>query len=410
MKHKNPVIVFGGGINGLGLIRNLGRNGVDVYCVVDKIDEAIYSKYCKKYFIIPQVQEKEEKIRSFLTKLGKNLTNYAVLFSTSDLFSLHLSNLKEDLENKYYLPLPDAEITRTLVNKRDFYHSLSKHKIPHPTTYFPNSRDDVEEISKHITYPIIIKPSMSQIFFGAFQQKGFLANSAKELIKYYLLASKLEIDTIIQEFISGPAKNLYGIAGYFNRKSLPKALFAYRRLRGWPPLLGINSLMESIPISEVTTIKEITENYLHQLGYHGILEAEFKRDPRDGAFKLLEINARSWLQNSFPTKCGINIVFISYLDAIGKEIEYIENYEVGIKWMHFLYDLRSSIEQGGIMGIKDWMASLHEINDWALFATDDILPWVVSSFFCFYELPKILTMLMRTHHRHNIGFGFGVKI
>jgi len=380
-KYRNPAIVFGGGINGLGLVRNLGRNGVDVYCVVDKIDTAIYSRYCKKYFIVPHIQEEKDILSSFLNKLGKKLTDYALLFSTTDLFCLHLSDLKDELEGTYHVLLPDAEVVRTLVNKREFYQSLSNHKIPCPTTYFPKSIEDVKKISKEIKYPIFIRPSVSQIFGRVFHKKGFLANSSKELMNYYLLSSKFKIDTILQEVISGPAKNIYGVNGYFDRKSLPKALFAYRRLRGWPPMFGNSSLMESIPIPDVTSIKETTETYLHQLGYHGIMDAEFKRDAQHGIFKLLEINARSWWQNSFPTKCGINIAFISYLDAIGKETEYTEDYTVGIKWIHFLNDLRSSIKTSNNMTIKEWISSLHGIKDWAYFSTDDPFPWITNPLF-----------------------------
>ena len=385
-KYRNTAIVLGGGINGLGLARNLGRNGVCVYCVADNVNDVIFSRYCKKYFIVRHIQENKDALRLFLNKIGKNLNDYAILFPATDLFSLHLSNLKEELEGNYHALLPDAEVVRTLVNKREFYQSLSKRKIPCPTTYFPKSSRDIEEISKEIKYPVFIRPSISQIFFRVFHKKGFLANSACELMNYYLLASKFKIDTIIQEVISGPAKNLYGVAGYFDRKSLPKALFAYRRLRGWPPMFGANSLMESIPISEVTSIKETTETYLHQIGYHGIMEAEFKRDAQDGVFKLLEINARSWWQNSFPTKCGINIVFISYLDAIGKKIEYTEDYEAGIKWMHFLNDLRSSIKTSNNMTIKEWVSSLHGIKDWAYFSADDPVPWITNPLFDFVSL------------------------
>ena len=47
MNWHNPAVVIGGTENGLGVIRNLGRNGVDVYCVLDDKDVAFYSKYCR---------------------------------------------------------------------------------------------------------------------------------------------------------------------------------------------------------------------------------------------------------------------------------------------------------------------------------------------------------------------------
>ena len=68
-KYRNPAIVFGGGINWLGLVRNLGRSGVGVYCVVDKTDIAIYSKYCTKYFIVPHIEEEKGSLVRYPPKL-----------------------------------------------------------------------------------------------------------------------------------------------------------------------------------------------------------------------------------------------------------------------------------------------------------------------------------------------------
>ena len=384
-KYRNPAIVFGGGINGLGVIRNLGRNRVDVYCVVDRKDEVIYSRFCKKYYIIPNIQESKSILRRFL--VDKKLNNCAVLFPTSDLYSLHLSELKEELEGKYYLPLTSHEVVRTLVDKKEFYQSLSECGVPHPITYFPESSEDVRRISNEIKYPVFIKPSMSQQFSRKFRRKGFVANSADELMRYYLLALNHKIGVIFQEIIPGlAAKNVYGIEGYFDKNYAPKAFFAYCRLRGWPPVFGNTCLRESVSISDVIAPYIITKNYLQHLKYHGLMEAEWKRDPRNGVFKLLEINARQSMQNTLPTRCGINLILTAYLDAIGKEIEYTEDYEVGIKWVFFFNDLRSSIKTSKNMTIKEWVSSLHGIKEWAYFSADDPMPWMVSPLFNFFSL------------------------
>jgi predicted ATP-grasp superfamily ATP-dependent carboligase len=365
----------------------------------------MYSKYCKKYFFVPHIIEKEEKVRSFLKSIQKILTSPAVIFSTSDLVSLHLSNLKDDFDSDFIFLFSDGETVRTLVNKNKFYHSLLKYNIPHPKTYFPINSRELEEISRNFVYPMVVKPSISCKFYGAFNRKGFLAKSEKELVKYYLAASKLKIDTMVQEFVSGSETSLFGVEGYFDRSGVPKAFFAYRRLRGWPPVLGINSLMESVKISEVPKIKKITFDYLSHLGYTGIFEAEFKWDSRDGCFKLIEINPRSWLQNMFPTVCGINIVYVSYLDAIGEHVEYSEDYRSGLKWMHSTFDLQSSIEQYGIGGIKDWVGSFNRTIDWPYFSVDDVLPWARNSYQSLYMFPRILRMLLHHNNRHNIRFG-----
>ena len=375
-KFRVPAIVFGGGMNGLGVVRNLGRNGVTVSCVAERKDQVIYSRYCKEYYIIPKIQESKSVLRKFLVDIAK-IYDCAVLFPASDLFSLHLSELKKELEGNYYVPLPSPEVVRTLVDKKEFYRSLSKRGVPHPITYVPESTKDVRRIINDIKYPVFIKPSMSHEF-AKFDRKGFVANSADELMRYYLLASNNKIAVIFQEVIPGlAAKNIYGIECYFDKNYDPKASFAYCRLRGWPPVFGNTCLRESISISDVITPYTTTKNYLQHLKYHGLMEAEWKRDPRDGVFKLLEINARQSMQNSLPTRCGINLVLMAYLDAIDKEISYVSNYEKGIKWINFLEDILSVVETNTSM--TDWVSSLKGAREWSSFATDDFSPWIMGS-------------------------------
>ena len=69
MKSKVPAYVLGGGINGLGVVRNLGRNGVTVYCVVEKHEQAIYSKFCKKSYVVPNIERNSSILRDFLLML-----------------------------------------------------------------------------------------------------------------------------------------------------------------------------------------------------------------------------------------------------------------------------------------------------------------------------------------------------
>lgn len=383
-KFKVPAILFGGdSINALGFERNLGKNRVEVYYVDEEKNEAAFSKYCAQFFTINRIQEANRRLKNFLVKFQKETSSSAVIFSGSDIFCLSLSYLKDQIFGDLHFVSPSKEIMETLVNKKKFYQSLDKHMIPHPKTYFPESLDDVEKISKNVDYPIYIRPSISQIFVRRFHKKGFIAKSEEELIRYCALLMDSGIDFMIQEIIPGPATNLFGICGYFNKNSNPVGLFAYRRLREWPHKFGTNSLVESVSLSDASSIKDLTVNYLRSIGHYGLMEAEFKKDPRDGVFKFLEVNARSWWQNSFPTKCGINLVFMAYLDAIGVKIRNQEEYKVGMKWIYFLTYVRSANKMlyNREISVLNWLSSLRMINDYAYFSVDDPLPFLLSPFF-----------------------------
>jgi predicted ATP-grasp superfamily ATP-dependent carboligase len=377
-KFEIPAIVFGGGVNGLGVVRNLGRNNVIAHCVVERKEPILYSKFCDKHYIVPHIEENKLVLRKFLINMAR-LSNHAVLFPTSDRFSLHLSELKEELNEDYHIPLPSPEVVRTLVDKKRFYKSLSIFNVPHPHTCFPESQEDVKRISTEMKYPIFVKPFLSQEFWLEFHTKGFVAGSADELMKYYLVARNHRFEVVFQEVIPGySGKNVYGIEGYFDKNSDPKAIFAYHRLRGWPPVFGNTSLRESIPTSDVASLCTITKDYLRRIGYHGLMEAEWKKDPRNGAYNLLEINARQSMQSILPSVCGIDLILIAYLDIIGEKIQYVDDYENGVKWQSLLEDLLSIMTTHPSM--LDIATSLRNIRAWSFFATDDLLPWIVSNF------------------------------
>ena len=374
-----PALVLGGGATtGLGAIRSLGRAGVAV-CYVDE-DKSVtaYSRYCKEYFIFPKIGHNKDELKKALLKL-QNEIGEAVLFPGTDLYAIHLSDLIEELDG-YYLPAPKKEVIEILINKRRFYESIMK-KIPHPTTYFPENLEDVKKMSKDVAYPVFLKPYFSQPFSKRFRKKGFVANSEKELLQYFALIQRLKVHMMIQEIILGPPTDHIFLVGYGDRNSNPKAFFAGRRLRMWPLTFGNSSLCVSISASDVTSLKETLFRYLKSIRYHGIFSAELKKDNRDGLLKLLEINSRTsaWF-NTLSAKCGINIMLIAYLDAIGRDTTYSEDYEAGIKWIFLKDDLRSAIRMvlNGDLGIREWISSLFGKKDYVLFAKDDLRPFVMS--------------------------------
>jgi len=376
-RFRVPAYVLGGGTNGLGVVRNLGRHGVLVYCVVERHEQVEYSKFCRKCYIVPNIEKSGAILRKFLHDVGRRAGG-GVLFPTSDLFSLNLSELKEEVEDDYHVPLPSYEVVKKLVDKKEFYQSLSEFGVPYPITQFPESLEDARRISKEIGYPVFVKPIRSQEFQLRFKKKGFFANTASELIRYYAFATESDCKVMFQQVIPGlAAKNVYGIEGYFDQASEFKAIFAHIRLRGWPPIFGNTCLRESIPVSDISAQVEVTRNYLRHLSYHGLMEAEWKRDPRDGSFKLLEINPRQSMQNALPSRCGINLILIAYLDAIDEKIKDSYGYEKGIKWANFLQDLASAMETR--MTFREYVSSLRNIREWSYLASDDVSPWLISN-------------------------------
>jgi predicted ATP-grasp superfamily ATP-dependent carboligase len=376
-----PAIVFGGNINGLGILRNLGREGIPVHCVLESADPAIYSRYCEGYYVLPDFLHRPDSVRSFLSRLSRRAADRPVVFSTDDRTTLILSSLKDEMENGYALMVPDKQVAETLVMKNKFYESLDEKGIDHPKVIQGSAEGDIAGIGRELGYPVFVRPTVTQDFSEAFEgKKGFVANSESELLRQFARVRARNINVIFQEIIPGLAANIYGIAGYLGRDSQPLALFGYHRMRGWPLLIGLNTLIESLPLSELRPQANLVAAYLRSIGYYGVMEAEFKLDPRDGRYKLLEINARSWFQNSFPTRCGLNIILKAYLDATGTTTPYSEDYRAGVKWVNLLEDVAAAAAEGEVMRAS-WIRSLVGVEDHAFFDLHDLAPVFMSTFF-----------------------------
>jgi len=45
-------------------------------------------------------------------------------------------------------------------------------------------------------------------------------------------------------------------------------------------------------------VEQIGISFLRKIEYKGIAEVEFKKDSRNGTFKMIEVNTRIWTQNN----------------------------------------------------------------------------------------------------------------
>jgi predicted ATP-grasp superfamily ATP-dependent carboligase len=374
MNYVNPALIIGSGVNALGILRNLGRLGIDVYCVDESWSEAFSSRYCKGYAVIPGIGRDLEKFRRVVQRFTDSVTHAPVIFPANDMAVLNYSIVKPEL-NDCLSTVSDSEVIETLVIKRKFYRSLQENRVPHPVTLFPNL--DCLELEEEILFPVFIKPSFSPLFFSRFGRKGFVAYSRAELRRYLNLVQKHGIDVIVQQIIVGPDENHIYIDGYFDVNSQPVILFARRCIRK-PSVFDNSSTGISIPLSDVADLKDMIVRYLTRIKYRGIFGAEFKKDLRDDASRLLEVNPRSWWYNSFPTACGVNIILTSYLEAIGEEITSQHDYETGVHWIWLLRDFRS-LKMAFFEGnrdFRDWISPYSGKKAWMYYAKDDPKPFI----------------------------------
>jgi predicted ATP-grasp superfamily ATP-dependent carboligase len=92
-------------------------------------------------------------------------------------------------------------------------------------------------------------------------------------------------------------------------------LFCGRKLRQTPPGVGTCRVGEAVWVEEVV---EQGLELLRALEHKGLSQVEFKRDRRDGSFKLMEVNPRLWQWHGLAFACGVDLPLIAYRDLTGE--------------------------------------------------------------------------------------------
>jgi D-aspartate ligase len=64
-------------------------------------------------------------------------------------------------------------------------------------------------------------------------------------------------------------------------------------------------------------LEELSERFLRAIDYYGLVELEYKLDPRDSQYKLLDVNARTWGYHSLGAQAGVDFSYMLYSDQIG---------------------------------------------------------------------------------------------
>jgi predicted ATP-grasp superfamily ATP-dependent carboligase len=238
--------------------------------------------------------------------------------------------------------------------------------------------EDVADLPPSTDTFYFLKPTDSQHFLAHFGTKGMRVPTADEARRRLQEIVAAGMSVVLQEYIPGSFAEHYFVDGYADRGGRIKALFARRRLRIYPPDFGNSTAMVSVPLAEASQAVDSVRSVLGAVAYRGIFSAEFKRDPRDGKFKLLEVNTRPWWFIDFAVRCGVDVCRMAYEDAQGGEIEPVEHYRVGATCVFPYYDffalqpLLGAGEMTWGRWTRELMPALQPVGCW-----DDPLPGIV---------------------------------
>jgi len=334
-----PAIVLGRGPTALGILRCLTMVGIPAYVACPASDHVTHSRW---YRPTPGREAWDGSLGPHaIERLRHMPLPKAVLIAGADDAALWLTDLPgSELASRYFLSTSSRETQEILQDKSRFSAFLESVHVPHPRTFRIESDADIEAIPFDELDRVFIKPVNSQKFSDVTGVKGIWVKRKDELHAAWRRLHDQGFRLMAQEYVPGTASDHYFVDGFLDGRGEMTGLFARQRIRISPPDFGNSSYCRSIPLEQLQTPVDDVKRLLAALNYRGIFSAEFKRDKRDGVYRILEVNTRAWTYVEFAARCGVNVCEMAYQDALGLPVQRATlDYKAGAGCVDFYRDL-----------------------------------------------------------------------
>lgn len=378
-------IILAGSHGAIALARVLARQGLDVWFLTNFTPLPRFSRAISNWRIWPGSESPEAL--DFLEGLVREqgLAGY-LLIPAADSDVRFASQNRKRLSGLLDVLLPDWERLEWAADKAMCYQRAAELGIGVPQTYPVHSSADARSVE--MRFPVVLKPSMRIALNRFTRDKVWQADDRETFISLYDKAASMvgAPAVVVQELVPGGGDCQLSYAGLW-WEGRPLVSFVARRTRQYPVDFSYTStFVETVSADDV---REQAERFLNSIGHHGLCEIEFKRDPRTGQLKMLDVNPRPWSWFGLADAAGIDFGAAIVAASSGHAIPPMKA-RPGIAWMFGLRDQVVAVQLmlRGRLDVGAWLRSLARTRTFASLSLNDPLPGLV-------ELPLTAIRVIR---------------
>lgn len=310
----------------LASVRSLGKKGIETFVVEEtRFSPAAFSKYCTKALICPNAEKQPEEFYERITEI---ITKYNcdVFFPMDEDTVAVAMEHKEELEKLCSVPLPDFKSYEITSDKGKAYKHAMSVGVNIPGTVFPDSADNLHEITANLKYPLMVKPVKSN---GGRGIKSVYCK--EELLKAYVEVHEHYPYPVIQEHLG--EGDVYDVVLLYNSHNELRASFIQRHVRKYPLVTGPSTVQESVVHPEML---DMAIKYMEGLNWCGIADLEFMVQRETGEIKFLELNCKFWNSLQMGIYAGVDFPWLLYKIAMDGDVEPVKEYKTGIMCRNLL--------------------------------------------------------------------------
>jgi len=180
---------------------------------------------------------------------------------------------------------------------------------------------------------------------------------------------------MVQELIPGGGETQFSYAGLL-LDGHPLASVVARRARQYPMDFGRFSTF--VELVDEPGVESTARRLLTAIRYTGLIEVEFKRDPRDGCYKLLDMNPRVWGWHTLGQRVGVDFPYLLWRLIQEQPVPETRGHRPA-RWVWLLPDLVTAAREvkRGSLSPYAYLRSLRPPLEFPFLALDDLLPALV---------------------------------
>jgi D-aspartate ligase len=308
-------IVVGCGHGGLAAIRSLGRRGLPVLGVSTGDDDiGLRSRFLAARASCPDPSADSSGFVDALLGLPERWDG-SVILETEDRYTDAIAAHRNQLATRFVVAAAPHAASGWFTDKQRTAELATKVGVAVPATMPLDDSDQIAAAATALDFPFLVKPCHSNLFVDRFDLKLWIVGDRAELEDHTSEAHQAGLRVVAQELIPGSdAIALESIEFYINADGSWGPEQYNVKLRQAPPRFGVMRAGRSIdPVPE---LHRAARRLVEAIGYRGFASAEFKRDPRDGMAKLIEVNARLPRNLELLVRSGVDFPWIMYEDLI----------------------------------------------------------------------------------------------
>jgi D-aspartate ligase len=371
-----PALLMGGEFSTVSAARSLAAMGVTVHAVGDRRDPVRVSRACSAFYEIPNGPRLTERYLEWLEHGPRG----AVILPCDDESLELVARHRAQLEEWGYLPVEaDDDVLLAMLDKERTYELSRAAGVPTPATRTVRTRAEAEDAAVTFDYPCALKPLQSHLFAQAVKsitKKLYVAESPEELLAFFDQAQAMGVEMLVTDIVPGRDEDFCSFYSYLLPDGTPLFQLTKHKLRQYPIGFGLTCYQETVWEPEVA---EVGMAFFKGVGLRGVGNVEFKRDPRDGQWKVIECNHRFTLANEIIRLAGVDVPVIAYRRAAGLPVEPIDSYRMVRMW-NPIEDIKALLQyrSAGQLTVGQWVRSLMTRWHFPMFRLSDPLPTVVS--------------------------------